>query len=162
MCLLRITPCQILVTPSAQVKASAFFDDVCDCENDPYRNQMYPRSLCPWNSSAWQLYCAALGSSLAHVDGDCDDDGYAAGGGAVHLCHIAYRACPHIHRAAYMSHFLYRYLLCYLWLACQATFLTRARYKRRADFAYADDHPGLLFVSLILGQLYCPLEVAEA
>lgn len=112
---------------------------------------MQVRSLCPWNSSAWQLYCAALESSLAHVDGGYDDDGYAAGGGAVHLFHVGYRARAHDHGAACMSHFPYRHLLCYLWLACQATFLTRARDNHRAGFAFDDDHHGLLFVSLILG-----------
>lgn len=46
-------------------------------------------------------------------------------------------------------------------MACQPTFLTHACYDQRADFAYVGDHLDLLFVSLVLGYLYCPLEVAE-
>lgn len=46
-------------------------------------------------------------------------------------------------------------------MACQATFLTCDCHNQRADFAEVGAHPDLLFVSLMLGHLYCPLEVAE-
>lgn len=114
MCPLRIASCRIWVTLSVQVKTSVFFDDVCDYENGLYWKQVYVTSLCPWNSSAWQLDCAALVSSLGYADGVGDDDGRAADRGAVHLFYVAYRACAHLHGAADKSNFPCRHLPCYL------------------------------------------------